>query len=339
MRKNLIWKLIGLVISVSVAVILLAEIDLDSFMRMVRSVPVWSLTGALVIYLLLNFFRYLRFRALLAGTGFPFSIMYPIVLYHNLLVRVLPFKTGEVSYVVLLRQYLNQPLRDGVSSLVLARLFELLMVVLAASTSLLLTGSMALDGEVAIQREVALPLLFAGMVVFVALLYYAGTLLHLALRIVQRITFGRGRLEPLAAALNTRVAPLAASFDRVRQPRTFFTTLILSVFTYSMSVSFNVILLRGIGVNIDMALLLGIISIVMLAEALPLATISGFGMIEGGWALGLVGFAGFDVGQAASIGFFLHGCQLVAAAASGLTGYLWLQANRTTKHQEIGINV
>ncbi|MBZ0302904.1 MAG: hypothetical protein K8J31_24375, partial [Anaerolineae bacterium] len=57
-------------------------------------------------------------------------------------------------------------------------------------------------------------------------------------------------------------------------------------------------------------------------------TISGLGMIEGGWTFGLVTLAGYDVGQAASIGFFLHGCQIVCAVTTGLIGYLWLHMNR-----------
>ena len=54
-------------------------------------------------------------------------------------------------------------------------------------------------------------------------------------------------------------------------------------------------------------------------------------MIEGGWTFGLVTLAGYDIGQAASIGFFLHACQIITAVMTGLLGYLWLQ---TVKRQE-----
>jgi hypothetical protein len=80
--------------------------------------------------------------------------------------------------------------------------------------------------------------------------------------------------------------------------------------------------------DINLGILIGVINIVMLTEALPLATISGLGMIEGGWTFGFVAFAGLSVDQAASLGFFLHGCQLLAAAGTGILGYAWLQIRK-----------
>jgi hypothetical protein len=76
----------------------------------------------------------------------------------------------------------------------------------------------------------------------------------------------------------------------------------------------------------------------MLAESLPLATISGLGMIEGGWTFGLVTLAGYDLSQAVAIGFFLHGCQILAAAATGLIGYLWLQTSKRMPLESRGID-
>lgn len=338
MRKNLIWKLLGLLISVSIAVALLLQIDLEGFVAMIRGVPAWSLSAAFIMYLLLNMFRALRFRALLDRHDLPMVILYPIVLYHNFLVRLLPFKTGEVSYIVLLRQYLNQPLREGVSSLVAARLFELLVILIAASGSLLVTGDVPASGDMSLQRGLLIPVLLVMMAAFIVVLYYAGAILRVGTSLAQRTTAGRGRFERWTEAIAARTTTLAQSFDRVRQPRIFLSTLLLSTLTYSMSVSFNVVLLRGIGIETPLSLLIGIISIVMVAEALPLATISGLGIIEGGWALGLVGFAGFDVGQAASIGFFLHGCQLLSAVITGLAGYVWLQNSRRVR-QEVGFEI
>ena len=310
--RSLIWKLAGLVISISIAAYLISQIDLAAFAQIVRSVPIWSLIAALACYLLLNFFRLLRFRILLEGGDIPFNLMYPIVLYHNFLTRILPFKTGELSYIVLLRQHLQRPIREGVSSLVSSRLFELFMVVVVGGGMLLLASNDTLVfAEIALVLVVALLLLVA--------LYFSGTLLHVVSQRLDRLRFA------LAHMVAQRLDSLATAFDRLRVPGIFRSMLLLSVCTYSMSVSFNLVLLYGLGVDVNLGLLVGIISIVMLTDALPLATFSGLGMIEGGWTFGLVVFAGFTVEQAAPLAFFLHGVQLLAAASTGLLGYLWLQ--------------
>jgi glycosyltransferase 2 family protein len=319
---KLAWKLLGLIVSISIALILLREVDFNSFARMVARVPAWSLGAALVAYLLLNFFRLLRFRTLLEQHDIPAGVFYAIVLYHNFLVRVLPFKTGEISYVVLLRQHLNQPLRDGVSSLVSSRLFELFMVIVIGGGALLLATDL-----IHLPWRIALLIVFVGGAVYLAGLYFSGALLHWLAGLIRRVGVRLGSPQLIARG-DKMLNALAASFDRVRRPRVFATTLFLSIFTYGMSALFYLVLLYAVGVDANPALLVAVVSIVMLAEALPLATISGLGVIEGGWVFGLVTLAGFDIGPAASIGFFLHGCQIVAAVTTGLIGYLWLQISR-----------
>lgn len=319
---KLAWRIVGLVVSISIAFFLLREVDFESFVGLATGVPLWSLLAALACYLLLNFFRLLRFRTLLEQHDIPFDVFYPIVLYHNFLVRVLPFKTGEISYVVLLRQHLNQPLREGVSSLVSSRLFELFMVIVIGGGALLLATDL-----VALPPAAAALLVVSGGGLYLACLYYSGPLIHVAARVTRRLASLLGR-SGLAGWGDEKLNALAASFDRVRKPRIFGSTLVLSLFTYGFSALFYLVLLYAIGTEASPGLLLAVVSIVMLAESLPLATISGLGMIEGGWTFGLVTLAGYDLGQAASIGFFLHGCQILAAVTTGLIGYLWMQINR-----------
>lgn len=320
--RKLVWRLVGLVLSITIALVLLREVDLNSFAEMATRVPLWSLAAAFVCYLLLNFFRLLRFRTLLERPDIPFETLYPIVLYHNFLVRVLPLKTGEISYVVLLRQHLNQPLREGVSSLISSRLFELFMVIVIGGGALLLETDL-----VTLPPGVALLIVLVGGLLYLAALYYSGPLLHLAARIIGQMGVRLGRPR-LTAWADDKLNVLAGPFDRIGHPRVFTSTLFTSFFTYGMSALFYIVLLAALGVNVSPGAMIGMVSIVMLAEALPLATISGLGMIEGGWTFGLVTLAGYDIGQAASIGFFLHGCQIVAAVLTGLLGYVWLQMNR-----------
>ncbi len=327
LAKGMIWKIIGLAISLALAIFLLTQLDLQEFRRIATSISIVSLFAALGFYLLLNGFRLLRFQALLNMDSIPFSIFYPIVLYHNFLVRTLPFKTGELSYIVLLRQHLNQPVREGVSSLVASRLFELFMVIVVGGGSLLLASN-----QISVPPALSLLIVIGGAGGLLAALYFSGPLLRIMVRRLPHLPGLRHR-DQLLTTLTDKLGPLADSFDRVRQPRIFRNTLVISALTYSMSTGFNLVLLYAIGIEVSLGILIGVISIVMLTDALPLATISGLGMVEGGWTFGLVAFAGMPVDQAASLGFFLHACQLLAAASTGILGYAWLQVRKRYRLQ------
>jgi len=181
--------------------------------------------------------------------------------------------------------------------------------------------------QINLPPALALLIVIGGAAALLVALYFSGTLLRVGSRLLTHIPVLNQR-ESFTAFVTDKFADLADSFDRVRQPRVFLQTLIISSLTYSMSTSFNLVLLYAIGTDINLGILIGVISIVMLTDALPLATISGLGMVEGGWTFGLVAFAGMPVDQAASLGFFLHGCQLLAAAGMGILGYTWLQIRK-----------
>src|SRR5689334_22275449 len=119
-----IFRLLGLVVSVALLIFLILQIDLQEFLAMIQGISVVSLFIAFLIYMLLNFFRAMRFRVLLGGEDISTQTLYSIALYHNFLVRTLPFKTGELSYIMMIRHYLRKPVVEGVGSLVSARLFD-----------------------------------------------------------------------------------------------------------------------------------------------------------------------------------------------------------------------
>ena len=71
-NRQLIWKILGLGISILIAIYLLKQVDLSQFIARVKGVPAGSLVAAFAVYMLLNFFRALRFRnAPMAAWGSP----------------------------------------------------------------------------------------------------------------------------------------------------------------------------------------------------------------------------------------------------------------------------
>lgn len=315
-RYSQLVRLVGLGLSIFIAIYLLTQIDLSHLEEMLGGLPIANLVVAFAIYMLLNFVRALRFRLLLGDSTLPLRGLYPIALYHNFLVRTLPFKSGELSYLAMVRHHLRQPFGRSVGSLVGARLLDLFVVV-----SVGVVGLITATGPFVDQAQPAIPIIVLCLILGAVGFYFAGPLLRRASAWGTKIAAnGSPRTAKGMAWAEQRFKTIADQFDEIRQPRTFLAALLLSVGTYVASASFSLVLVESLGITQPPGAMLLIISIAMLAEALPLS-VAGFGTVEGGWTVGLTAIAGLAIPEAVSIAFFLHACQLIAASLSGLLGY------------------
>jgi glycosyltransferase 2 family protein len=316
--RKLLWRGISLLIAFGLIGLMLSLIDWSAFWDVLSRLSPTSLIAVFLVYMLLNFFRSLRYTALLDRDDTPLCIVYPIALYHNFLVRLLPFKLGEFAYIVLMRNRLNIPVKEGVSSLLGSRLLELLIVILVFAVSLLLSG-----GMMANQQTLAVVLGVGSIIGGVVSFYYMGLIIRAVTAMMHRLI----NLKPVQS-LADKLDSLAAEFDRIRHPRIFTTALVWSFFTYACSFSVNAILLWAVGLDVSPTTWIVLVSLGMFATGVPF-NISGFGAVELSWTFGLTTYAGYSTGEAASIGLMLNGYQLICAALSGLIGYaVYLLQNR-----------
>src|SRR5689334_7234366 len=98
--KKWLWRLVTIIIALLIISLIVSVIDWNVFFTTLSHLSPISILIVAGIYLLLNLFRCLRYKALLGRPDLPLSLFFPIGLYHNFLVRILPFKLGEVWYVV-----------------------------------------------------------------------------------------------------------------------------------------------------------------------------------------------------------------------------------------------
>ena len=320
--------------SIAITVVLLADligrVNWAEFDQMLGRIAVSSWIGALLAYLALNLFRALRFRILLDKRDSPWRILIPITLYHNFLVRALPFKLGELSYIVLLRSRLNYTMEEGLSSLFGARVLELLIIVMVFASSIPASAE-----QLAAQRDELMLAIAVAFAISVIGLYFGGSVIRTFQRFAQPLlTVADGRRPAVVTGVNKRLSHLGDEMDRIRQPRLFLSALFTTCFTYTSSFLTNYILLRALGVEVPLPVFIAIISLGMFASAFPF-TVSGFGVVEAAWSLGLRQFAGMPDADAVAAGFVLHGFQIVAAALYGLLGYLLIHISAPLPAKDI----
>jgi uncharacterized protein (TIRG00374 family) len=318
--NRVLWMIVGLVISLGLAWYLLQQVELEQFLEVASRVSPWSLVLAFALYVLLNYWRAVRFRIPLKRAQAPLHVLFPITLYHNFLVRTLPFRTGELAYVTLMRQYLGQSVSEGFGSLLGARLFELLLVIIGGLAGLLISSQ-----QLANQAQLVLAFLIGGFFGCLVIIYFAGPVLRrltrFAMWLVQKTPWQNAK--PIAS-VEQKLQGLAVQLDRLREPRMFVSMLLISVCTYGTNAIFYMVVMTALGVNQSIGIMLPIISLGMLASFFPLSFLE-LGVVESGFTFGIVVLAGLDMGQAVPIAFFLHGFQMICAALTGLVGYLGLQ--------------
>ena len=311
---NWTWRIISTILALALIGFMLSLIQWQDFVDVLGRLSLQSMMAAFVVYVLLNLFRSFRFVALLNRDDVPVLRVFPIALYHNFLVRLLPFKLGEFAYIVLMRNRMNVSVEEGVSSLFGSRLLELLMIILVGAVSLLLSG------EIIPNQGLLVIILVIGCIVGgVVGFYYVGTMIRIFNRIIASFDS-----VSLIATLIEKLEGLALEFDRIRNPQIFARALFWSCFTYASSFAVNWILLVAVGINVDPVTLIILVSLGMFATAFPF-NISGFGAVELSWTFGLTTFLALSRSEATSIGLMLNGFQLLCAAVSGGIGYLVIQ--------------
>ena len=327
--RQLLWRGLSVLVTVALLYFVVDQLQGVDLRDMLARVPAEGWLAALLAYLALNLLRAVRFRVLLDKGDTPWRLLIPITLYHNGLVRVAPFKLGEISYVVLLRNRLNYTMQEGVGSLFGARILELVIIVVVFACGILLSGD-----QFAGQRDGLMLLVAAVFAATLAGLYFAGTLIRFLIPILEALATPLARDKGrFVVAIRGKLGALATEFDRIRQARLFLSALFISCFTYTCSFLTNYVLLRAMGLDAELPVVITVISLGMFGSAFPIS-LSGFGIVETAWWSGLTIFAGFAGDAAAAIAIVLHGFQIVAAVLYGLAGYLLIRVTPPLERQE-----
>lgn len=315
-RRKWLQRLVSLLISVLLLGLVLVQVDWVSFSAYWSRLSSGALFASFALYVLLNVFRALRFRALLMEYPVSLGALLPITLYHNFLVRVLPFKLGEISYVLLLRQRHAVPTRAGISSLFGARLLELLVIVLVAILALLAAGGL-LPAE---QSGLLLALMLVCVLGGVASFYYSGAVLR-RMALWLRAGFRSEWVHKLSQGL----VALADELDNLRQARRFGRSFVWSWGTYLCSALSVLVTLWAIGAQMGILETVIVLSLGMFALAFPF-NISGFGLVDWSWAFGLHALAGMALDDAVAAGFMLNATQMLFAIVAGGLGWVILRS-------------
>lgn len=297
---------------------LLKEIDIQQIPQTLSRLSIKALFIGFGCYCLLVLAKTLRFRALLDLDSGAHRI-FPILAMHTFWGNILPMRTGDVSYVYLMQRRQKVDATQGVASLLVASLIDLVLLIgLVVATAWLLRTALRDTFSGTILYLIPL-LMGAGLVAVVVFVYVAPQAC---------IRFAKWCANPLLA-FDKR--PISWTVDKVlavlqeltafRLNQRFLEVWIYSVLCLVIRFGFQCYLVAEMGVDIPMTEVLFALAFTNVFNLLPIQTVGNFGTTEFPFVW-LLNHFGTSIETATVTGFSLHILILLYCLPLGAFGFL-----------------
>lgn len=315
----------GMILSVLIASGILAlllritNVSPSIILETLRGVSPVVLAVGLMLHMAAYLLRSLRFRLLIHSARPSLGSLFEIVTVHNLMNHVLPFRAGELSYFYLIRSLHGVPLPEGLGTLAICRIMDLMALALYypfAIILLYLKGS-AFPPYVWAVLWTAVPLFFLLAILLVLLVLRGQALARLLRRIVKSAPWAGSRWSD---RLLEKLEETAFSFQHLGARKIYLGAFFLSLAILGLAYVMGYVLLAGMGYPMQIPLVIFCSTIASVGLLLPLYSFGGFGTLEAGWTVGCL-MAGFSKEMGMASGFSFHLIVLAYVSLMGLYGF------------------
>ena len=291
-------KVVSFLAGLAILYLLFSQIDFQDLSRLLLAIKPWYLLSGGILYLIKASVRAYRTMQLNQDSRLKLIRVLRLTLASSLISQVLPFKLGELSYVYLLKKESRLPTAQGISSLALLRIFDVLAVALLFLA--IATGE-GLPGRLA-AYYVPLLLFIAGILLFLGIWMLISRRAGFALA-------GKNRNAmifslPIVAKLIHSMEQVATSLKQYKPARVPGFVLWACLEWLVNYAVFHVILV-GMGFSPTFFVTVASVSFSILASVLPINSLGNFGTQEAGWATGMI-LMGFSRVDAIASGFATH---------------------------------
>jgi uncharacterized protein (TIRG00374 family) len=273
--------LVGVLITGALIYFLGSFIDRDDIAQVTSRASWPLLTAGLGLYLLLYVIRAWRFIVIAPKT--PFGVMLCIAALHNFLLRVMPLRTGDISYAFLVRRAGTAGFGDSLLGLLLLRMLDVTAVISLFGATLALNAAIYQADAHQGVLIAALATVVGGALVlaFPKLLRWGTAMTRRVLQLLRLNDQRRIRhvMEQLESAVEGQ--------EQLRA-RSLAAAAVLTLINWLLNYAIVWLLMRAIAVDVSLAQAVLGSTAATVSAMLPLAGIGSFGTLEAGWTLGFV---------------------------------------------------
>lgn len=277
---------------------LLLQVDFQELLGLVASIPVGLLVLGGLIYLCKGLVRAFRFWRINAAARPGFLKMLRLVMATSLASQLMPLKLGELTYIYALRKDFGASVTQGVSTLVIIRVFDLLAI---SALFVLTVLGMPSPGGLAsylVYIAVLMGLLVLLLLGFVA----AGRYFAPVQNWIKKQPFFQK--SALLQKLLKTVEGLLDELGKYRGVQ-YLELAGYPLVEWGLNYAMYAVLLRGIGLDASLLDAVVAVTFAALASLLPVNSFGNFGTQEAGWMTGMM-LQGYAQEIALSSGFASH---------------------------------
>lgn len=297
------------VLTIALVALFLTQVSMSRIVDMIRGCDIPLLLLATAAYALSYVGRTWRWKLLTPMRRIGWGPLVGISTVHNFMLRALPAKLGETSYLVLMRAR-GVPGTEALAALVVARIYDTAAAVVFFMLSIFLTrtplaGSALVDGIVSVViLAVAAAAVLRGSLIIRGMHRLADRL----------VAWGRLPRFLTGHGVRRRLVRLEENLEQIQSgrqaPMIFFHTILIWLPSFIMTWW----LMTAFGHPVDFWGVVFASTLGIVATLLPVGTLGNFGTQEMGWTFGLV-LLGVDRETAIATGFSTH---LVGFALAGV---------------------
>lgn len=278
-RKNALKTLFGL----ALLVLLFTQVSPVAVWSQMRSLPLLWLIPAGLAFLSIYLFRTWRFQQLLPA-GLGFWELFQVVSIQSLANVVLPARLGEVSYLYFLKRK-QVPLADSLSSLLLARVFDLVALSCIFFLFLFFFESPPEGSDYLIYAI----LLFFGVfsTCFLVAVFFKGWLWCCVEKIIVRIPIVNKRSDYLRQAFYAFVM----AFSSLANVRHLLQIFAISLCVWGSAYVFGYLcMVKILQLSLSIPETVFAFSFLQLIGLLPIHPFGGVGTVDAAWAFAVMSF-------------------------------------------------
>jgi glycosyltransferase 2 family protein len=284
--KKKISILLGILFSVIIVYFLFKELafDLDSIWAALKSVPVYIFVLSFVLNIGTIVVRSFLFKKILQNKVSMLSLM-GIVTDYQFYNNFLPYRTGELSYLILLGAKEKIPLGESSASLLISRIFDFLAFILLLIVSLFLINIKhpLLSDNTSLSYAILTSLfLFFSFVLIRAEFFF---------KIADRIlNIKRIKSLKFSDYLTRKLKEMKECFLTIKSPRKLLFFLSLSLILVALVYLNTYIFLVALDIHLTFFQVVIAMSVTILTILLPIQGFANLGTFEGTLLLGLLIF-------------------------------------------------
>jgi len=305
-------RIFAVLISIIILFLLFRIVDIGDIIDGLRKISFTTILLAAFFYTLSYVFRATRFKSL-NKKKINLSSLFIVVCLHNFYNNLLPARTGEFSYIYLMKKR-NIPIGQGAGSLIIARLLDLLFILIIILGMLFIireSSSYLIQGAILI-----IPLVLVISLPFLFIRFQKGLI-----RKLKSFLSWIGLNEQGAKNIISKFEEMVDSLVIIKSKGVFLGAGISTLLIFTSQYLFFYFLLIGLGIDLNFTKIILAVAIVLIVHTFPIQGVAGFGTYEGAWALSLM-YLGISRELSVTAGFVIHLVQIVFFVALGIVGFL-----------------